>query len=273
MSQKKPAVDLQEPFVASAKGFKAAAILPALPSPTGRSALTFITIEHAENFLYAPVKERSRSAAIQQRSTDGWDRNLDPVTTVNVDYWDSPIIIGGRDTWTLHEDSITIIGQASIIDGAKRINGLLSLRKAAVARGLEQEVNSLAIPATVYLQTSDEEDLNRRMSLLQINASEELNQRMKIETNTERLTIGTTWSNVSLESDPFVVKTALGYGAAINVRTTTGQLKHILCSAKSLSSALEAERLARGSLVGLRLKLRKESDDPRSAYLVALEEG
>lgn len=82
-----------------------------------------------------------------------------------------------------------------------------------------------------------------------------------------RLRIGTGWTEVEIRSDPFVVYTRRGYAPVIEVLRSG--LPHLLfVSAISLSEQLEAIRERQGSLVGVRMRLRKQDAGQFSPYIV-----
>jgi hypothetical protein len=89
----------------------------------------------------------------------------------------------------------------------------------------------------------------------------------RIDTATPRLLVADQWVNVAIESDPFVVPTARGYAPAILVRRPNArQLEHILVGAASLAKPLESLRTRHGTLRGLRVSLKKDSDDKMATY-------
>ena len=74
--------------------------------------------------------------------------------------------------------------------------------------------------------------------------------------------------NLSIESEPFVVRTARGYAPAVMVRPDSDHIPHhLLIGAKSLSDCIEENRPKRKSIIGLRLRIRKESMASTSKYL------
>jgi len=68
-----------------------------------------------------------------------------------------------------------------------------------------------------------------------------------------------------------VIKTGMGYTAAINVlETKTNTIHHIIVGAKSLSNELELIRSKIGSLSNIQMKIRKQSSDPKSPYEIKI---
>lgn len=82
-----------------------------------------------------------------------------------------------------------------------------------------------------------------------------------------QLRVGTRWSYIDVLSDPIVVYTARGYAPVIAV--DRGGIEHILyISARSMSVALNKLYQEYGTLVGLSLRLRKESAEKFAGYEV-----
>lgn len=87
---------------------------------------------------------------------------------------------------------------------------------------------------------------------------------------TSSLKISTAWIEVEVVSEPKVVFAARGYAPIVEVKVLqSGLIKILYISAKSLSMSLEKFRLSNSDMLsGLRLKIRKESEDQMSAYVV-----
>jgi len=84
-----------------------------------------------------------------------------------------------------------------------------------------------------------------------------------------RVRVNTQWLEIQILTDPFVVKTTLGYSPAVLVETPSEGDKQIFyVSAKSLSNLLEPIREKRGSLVGLNIRVRKAGQESISPYEV-----
>lgn len=91
----------------------------------------------------------------------------------------------------------------------------------------------------------------------------------RIGTATERLVIGQRPTEVKVETDPFVVPTAMGYAPAILIRPHGSPLaKHLLIGARSLARPLEQARERHHTLVGLTIRLRKLGAARTSEYSV-----
>ncbi len=82
------------------------------------------------------------------------------------------------------------------------------------------------------------------------------------------LKVGAEWVSVEILSEPYVVMTLRGYAPVVDVEAPGG--RHILyISSRSISEGLEPLVQANGGrFSGLRLRLRKESDDRMAPYVV-----
>ncbi len=87
---------------------------------------------------------------------------------------------------------------------------------------------------------------------------------------TDPLKPGTGWIEVEAVSEPNVLLTFKGYAPILPVRVIkSGLVKHLFISAKSLSIALEEMRKNnKDKFVGLRFRLKKESEEQMSSYIV-----
>jgi hypothetical protein len=88
----------------------------------------------------------------------------------------------------------------------------------------------------------------------------------KFDTTLERLQITEQWTTFMITSELYVVPTAMGYAPAISVELQNGQLRHVLCGAKSIKEPLERLRAEHSKIVGLRISMRKLSTDRTSPY-------
>lgn len=82
------------------------------------------------------------------------------------------------------------------------------------------------------------------------------------------LKVGTGWVSIEIVSEPYVVMTLRGYAPVVDVEAPGGRhLPYI--SSKSISEGLEPLVQANGGrFSGLRLRLRKESDERMAPYVV-----
>ena len=82
------------------------------------------------------------------------------------------------------------------------------------------------------------------------------------------LKVGTDWADAEILTEPYVVMTMRGYAPVVDVKSGTDKLL-LYISAKSLSLALEPLVQANGGkFTGLKLRLKKESDDKMAGYVV-----
>lgn len=73
---------------------------------------------------------------------------------------------------------------------------------------------------------------------------------------------------VDILSEPYVVMTARGYAPVVDVKTAQGDFI-LYISSKSISEGLEPlVKAADGRFTGLKLRLKKESDDQMAKYIV-----
>ena len=88
---------------------------------------------------------------------------------------------------------------------------------------------------------------------------------MYFDSDAVRLRVGTGWVTVKVLSEIGVVYTRRGYVPALEVQR--GEVPHLLlCGAGSLASSLEALRADADGLMGLTLRMRRESEAPTSKY-------
>jgi hypothetical protein len=90
----------------------------------------------------------------------------------------------------------------------------------------------------------------------------------------ETLHVGTDWVEVEILTDPFVILTRRGYAAAVEVEhLSKGGLYTVFVGAVSLAEKLEPIRVARGSLEGTQIRLKKESTDKFAQFVVEEVQG
>lgn len=82
-----------------------------------------------------------------------------------------------------------------------------------------------------------------------------------------QLRVGTEWAEVVLASDPIVVFTRRGYAPAVEV-DRNGMPHLLFVSAISIAETLERLRNANGSLVGVKVRLRRQGPEQFSPYEV-----
>ena len=86
----------------------------------------------------------------------------------------------------------------------------------------------------------------------------------------DTLKVNTGWINIEIVSESDAQLTFKGYAPIIKVKVEkSGLVKMLYISAKSLAEKLEPLRQDnKGRFTGLRLKIRKESEDRFASYLV-----
>jgi hypothetical protein len=82
------------------------------------------------------------------------------------------------------------------------------------------------------------------------------------------LKVGVEWIPVEIVSEPFVVMSIRGYAPVVDVKAPAGDFI-LYISAKSLSEGLEPfVQQNDGKFKGLKLRLRKETEDKMAPYVV-----
>ena len=82
------------------------------------------------------------------------------------------------------------------------------------------------------------------------------------------LKVGVDWVTVEIVSEPYVVMSIRGYAPVVDVQTPEGVLI-LFISSKSISVGMDPLVQANGSkFKGLKLRLRKETDDRMAPYVV-----
>lgn len=211
------------------------------------------------NFLIVPVIEVNKKMKSSQEVRDGWDRVLKEVDFSETPKGAKPLIVSARKNWKLYQDQINIIEAAYVLDGAKYLEYL------------QRSKEIQAIPLIVLFDKKEEEELLIRNKISESGTFSIHDIKNKVGTDAPRMTIGETWREIKIVSDPFVIKTAMGYTAAINViESKTNTIHHIIVGAKSLSNELEIIRNKLGSLSNIQIKIRKQSSDPKSPYEIKI---
>jgi hypothetical protein len=82
------------------------------------------------------------------------------------------------------------------------------------------------------------------------------------------LKVGVNWVSADVVSEPFVVMSIRGYAPVVDVRTPEGDFI-LYISSKSISEGLDPLVQANGGkFAGLKLRLRKETEDRMAPYIV-----
>lgn len=209
-------------------------------------------------FLITPVIEINKKAKSAQEVRDGWDRVIKEVD-FSITPGAKPLIVSARDNWKIYQDQINIIERAYVIDGAKYLEYL--------AGGGESKY----VPMIVLFNKSEEEELDIRKIITGTGTFSLRDIKNKVGTDAPRLAISEKWCEIQIISDPFVIKTSMGYTAAVNVIDLRAQnVHHLIVGAKSVSNELEALRNKFGTLENLQIKIRKQSADPKSPYEIKI---
>lgn len=223
------------------------------------SAFSMFEVDNLVRWVVAPVARRTRGCHLRQSWVDGWTRSLDRVPDTRLDeLYFPPVLVSARGAWHMASNQLELFDRAYILDGAKRLE--------AAVRASRRKL----VPVVVLLGLNPSGELALRRELQMENGeSKETALPAEVGTATQRIDIGTRWTSMSLESDPFIVPTARGYAPAVLVRRSgRAPREHLLIGARSLSLPLEAIREEGGTLLGRKVRVRKESVARTSRYLV-----
>lgn len=82
------------------------------------------------------------------------------------------------------------------------------------------------------------------------------------------LKVGTEWIPVDIVSEPYVVMTIRGFAPVVDVKTPGGEFI-LYISSKSMSDGLvPLLEVSDGKFQGLKIKVKKESEDKMARYVV-----
>lgn len=82
------------------------------------------------------------------------------------------------------------------------------------------------------------------------------------------LKVGTEWIPVEIVSEPYVVMTVRGFAPVVDIKAPTGDFM-LYISSKSMSDGLEPLlQQTDGAFKGLKIKVKKESEDKMARYIV-----
>ena len=82
------------------------------------------------------------------------------------------------------------------------------------------------------------------------------------------LKVGVDWISIEITSEPYVVMTVRGYAPVVDVKGPQGDFI-LYISSKSMSDGLEPlVKATSGVFKGLKLKVKKESEDKMARYIV-----
>ena len=219
-----------------------------------------VSFQSVVNYLQIPVAQPSGQERLAVLIDEEWDCR----STQSI--YDSPIpfpsmILSARNNWTLRKSKVAVFGSATLIDGARRSEALMAGN----------------FCETVVLQIVFGLDETQEIGLRKlIDGETRVVERAtyKLDTQAPRLVVKDRWVSLTVDSEPFVVRTVRGYAPAVMVRPDNDQIPHhLLIGAKSLSECIEENRPKGGSIIGLRLKIRKESLAPTSRYIAESLDG
>ncbi|RME85778.1 MAG: hypothetical protein D6785_03995 [Planctomycetota bacterium] len=91
---------------------------------------------------------------------------------------------------------------------------------------------------------------------------------MALKIHHETLKVTTEPVVITFKSEPYVVHTFRGFAPVVDVQLENGEVKSLYISSSSLASGLMPLVEARGSFEGLKVRLKKDSDDRFAKYVV-----
>lgn len=256
-SRPQPAVREERPVRASIE-VEARFTLGPIVLVSDRVVLLSMPTHVAVACLSVPVARASRYCGLKERPTEGWPRVLPGSVTSAVDDAPAAIVVSASRAWHRADSAVEIVGDGVLIDGAVR---LIQARLSGTSH----------LPCLVVFGCSESDELRYHLQLNHREpiAAGDVGLWQQVGTNTERLVVSDQPVEVVIESDPFVVSTSLGYSPAILVRRTHQPIaQHLLLGARTLSLPLEEAREAVGTLVGLKVRLRKLGSERTSRYSI-----
>ena len=220
------------------------------------SAVARFSLEDLVAHVVVPVQQRVCTTRLSQMTVPNWDRHLVSNPDLGRPCFHPPVLLSPRTTWYLREQSMEVFDRAVVVDGAKRLESALRCR------------STEKIPVTVVFGLDPEQELTLRRQVQAVGAPSTLvERRERIDTSAPRLTIGDTWIDFEIQSDPFVVPTWRGYAPAILVRRdNVTSLEHVFVGASSLAQELETLRSRYDTLRGLRVSICKDGPTKFAGY-------
>jgi hypothetical protein len=155
-------------------------------------------------------------------------------------------------------DLIVVDGRSSSTVTSDRISIFQSMRLLFGKHAIEQAMNQSKPLICALLFQGDYQETEM----------EPFTPNFKFDTTLERLQITDHWVTFKIVSELYVVPTSMGYAPAISVEMNSGQLRHVLCGAKSIKDPLERLRAEHSNIVGLVVSIRKLSADKTSPYQI-----
>lgn len=209
--------------------------------------------------VVVPVERTVLRCRLEQQTCEGWSRLLPSAPQIGPEpTFFPPVLISARDHWAQVANGMEVFDRGYVLDGACRLE--LAARCGSPA----------IVPVFVLFGLGASDEITVRRNLTSGSpVSDKSGSLTTIEASTQRLEIGTMWTEMVIESDPFVVPTALGYAPAIIVRRDHApQREHLLIGARSLAKPLEHLRVRRETLSGARVKIRKSGAERTALYEV-----
>jgi len=222
-------------------------------------ALAIFELNSLVAAVAVPVRETTGGCRLNQTTRDDWDRRLVVPDGVEPPKWFfPPVLLSPRTMWHRRGGYVEVFGQAYVIDGAHRLE--LAARSCSPRH----------VPVVMAFGLEEKGELLLRADLTKWNLRPvEERSEARIDTATPRLHLSDAWVQFRVESDPFLVPTARGYAPALLIRRReAAQREHILIGAKSLANPLEKLRIKYGTLTGLFLQVRKESEESKAPYML-----
>ena len=222
-----------------------------------RAATTTMTLDDIEAAAIVPVKKTTDNCCLRQATTDGWDRLLWPAADLEKSPVFLPVTISARNAWHLGNGKLEVFDSGYVVDGACRLEAACRHRTPTL------------IPAIILFDLKSDDELQLRSQLIHPTRVHPPTgpPPTSIDTSTPRLVVSHHWITVTVESEPFVVPTGLGYAPAILVRRPGAtQREHLLIGAKSLGKPLEILRRKCHTLRGQTVKMRKMGQEKKAIY-------
>jgi len=226
--------------------------------------------------VFAPLSDFDQGAIVAVRSTDGYQVSPSTLETRRFGHFFRdhpevvvpPVLLSGRSRWIWRpgradRGEIHVYDSAAVIDGRCRIGGYaLAGKEGNVRRDIEFVLLpsiALGVERQLYDLTRTGQAASSSADLVRLPDSQ----------HPDQIVISTDWTDLEILSEPYVVSSLRGYGAMLDVRVLeTGSVRGLYANAKSLSQVLEQLRATQRTLVGMRIRLRKDGDGQYAQYEV-----
>ncbi len=229
--------------------------------PRTKSAIAKLSLASLVAHVAVPVQRRvNKVTTLTQETAPEWDRQLVVDHRLGCPSFTSPVLVSSRERWHIQGDTIDIFDRAVVIDGAKRLEAAFAYPSIG------------DIPVVIICGLTPRAEFSLRQQIEDgLTSPTRIVTRERVGTTAPRLSVGEDWVEVEVCSDPFVVPTFLGYSPAILVRRPAAcHSEHLLIGAKSLATELESFRCKHGTLIGARIKTRKEGPKVTAPYLLRI---